>query len=51
MMDAEMMAEIIVKKETLSVQKDLEEIATETAIAIETVIAIAVGETMTRAAI
>jgi hypothetical protein len=51
MMDAEMIAEIIVKKETLSVQKDLEEIATESAIAIETVIAIAVGETMTRAAI
>lgn len=46
-----MIAEIIVKKETLSVQKDLEEIATESAIAIETVIAIAVGETMTRAAI
>ena len=51
MMDAEMIAEIIVKKETLSVQKDLEEIATESAIAIETAIAIAVGETMTRAAI
>jgi hypothetical protein len=51
MMDAEMIAEIIVKKEILSVQKDLEEIATESAIAIETVIAIAVGETMTRAAI
>lgn len=47
MMEGEKMAEIIVKKETLSDQKDLEEI--ENGIAIEN--AIAVGETMTRAAI
>ena len=46
-MEGEKMAEIIVKKETLSDQKDLEEI--ENGIAIEN--AIAVGETMTRAAI
>ena len=51
MMDAEKMAEIIAKNETLSVQKDLEEIAIEieTAIAIEN--AIAVGETTKKAAI
>ena len=51
MTDAEKIAEIIAKNETLSVQKDLEEIVTEieTVIAIEN--AIAVGETTKKAAI